>query len=81
MLKLNIKSRHYIPEFLTANLLLKHVIALDIDWSWKNFTSHNFCSSPIEQLIDLEKLRIENLKFRIDLPSQDQKMGGWSVTH
>ena len=32
----------------------------------------------IEQLIDLEKVRTENLKFRTDL--RDQVMDGWSVT-
>ena len=47
MLKLNIKARHYLPEFLTSNLLLIHVIALDKDWSWNIFTSHIFCSMLI----------------------------------
>ena len=32
----------------------------------------------IEQLIDLEKVRTDNLKFRTDLG--DQVMDGWSVT-
>ena len=32
----------------------------------------------IKQLIDLEKVRIDNLKFRTDLG--DQVMDGWSVT-
>ena len=32
----------------------------------------------IEQLINLEKVRTDNLKFRTDL--QDQVMDGWSVT-
>ena len=32
----------------------------------------------IEQLIDLEKVRTENLKFRTDLP--DRVMEGWSAT-
>ena len=32
----------------------------------------------IEQLINFEKVRIDNLKFRTDL--QDQVMDGWSVT-
>ena len=32
----------------------------------------------IEQLIDLEKVRTDNLKFRTDL--RDQVMDGWSVT-
>ena len=33
----------------------------------KYFTSHNFCSLLIEQLINLEKVRTENLKYRTDL--------------
>ena len=32
----------------------------------------------IEQLIDLEKVRTDNLKFRTDL--RDRKMDGWSLT-
>ena len=32
----------------------------------------------IEQLIDLEKVRSDNLKFRTDL--RDLVMDGWSVT-
>ena len=32
----------------------------------------------IEQLIDLEKVRTDNLKFRTDF--RDQIMDGWSVT-
>ena len=32
----------------------------------------------IEQLIDLEKVRTDNLKFRTDL--RDRVMDGWSVT-
>ena len=35
---LNIKARHEIREFLNANLWSIHLIALDIDWSWKIFT-------------------------------------------
>ena len=37
-----------------------------------------FCSMLIEQLIDLEKERTDNLKFRTDL--RDRVMDGWSVT-
>ena len=33
----------------------------------------------IEQLMDLEKVRLENMKFRTDIP--DRVMDGWSVTH
>ena len=32
----------------------------------------------IEQLIDFEKVRTDNLKFRTDL--RDRVMDGWSVT-
>ena len=32
----------------------------------------------IEQLIDLEKVKADNLKFRTDL--RDRKMDGWSLT-
>ena len=71
--KLNIKARHQIREFLNANLRSIHLIAFDIDWSWNIFTSHNFCSMFIEQLIDLEKVRTDNLKFRTDLG--DRVMG------
>ena len=35
IVKLNVKARQDIPEFLTANLLLIHSIVLDVDWSWK----------------------------------------------
>ena len=76
--KLNIKARHEIREFLNANLWSIHLIAFDIDWSWNFFTLHNFYSMLIEQLIDLEKVRTDNLKFRTDL--RDRVMDGWSVT-
>ena len=39
---------------------------------------HRFCSMLIEQLINLKKVRSENLKFRTDL--QNRVMDGWSVT-
>ena len=62
LLRLDIKSRCYIPEFSNANLWSLHLIAFNIDWS---FTSHDFFSMLIEQLINLEnlKVRTENLKF------------------
>ena len=47
LLKSNIKPRQDIPEFLTTNLLLIHVIAWDIDWSWKYFLIAQFCSMLI----------------------------------
>ena len=78
LLRLNIKARHEISEFLNANLWSICLIAFNIDWSWNIFTSHNFCSLLIEQLIDLEKVKTENLKIRTDL--WDLVMDGWSVT-
>ena len=36
----------------------------------KFFSSHNFCSMPIKQLINLRKVRTENLKFGTDLWNQ-----------
>ena len=39
---------------------------------------HNFYSMLIEQLVDLEKVRTDKLKFRTDL--RDWVMDGWSVT-
>ena len=57
LLRLNIKARHEISEFLNANLWSIRLIAFNIDWSWNIFTSHNFCLLLIEQLIDLEKIR------------------------
>ena len=78
LLRLNIKARHEIPEFLNAYLWSIHLLTFDIDLSWNIFTLHNFCSTLIKQLIDLEKLRTKNLKFRTYL--QDRVMDGWSVT-
>ena len=49
-----------------------------IDWSWNIFTLHNFFSLLIKQLIDLENVKTDNLKFRTDLPYQ--VMDGCSVT-
>ena len=82
LLRLNIQARHEIPEFLSilnANLWSIHLIAFDIDWNWNVFTSHMFSSLLIEQLTDLEKVRIQNLKFKTDLP--DRVMDGWSLNH
>ena len=55
-----------------------HLIAFNIDWSWNIFFSHNFCSMLIEQLIDLERLKSDNLKIRTDI--WDRVMDCWSVT-
>ena len=32
--------------------LLVHIIAMDIDWSWNLFSSHNFCSSSSRLLLE-----------------------------
>ena len=68
LLMLNIKARSNLPEFLTANL--SSIIYF--------FTLHKFCSMLIKQLINLRKVRTENLKFRTDL--RDLAMDGWLVT-
>ena len=73
-----IKARQAIPASLNANLWSIHLIAFDIDWSWNFFTLHKFCSMLIEQLINLERVRTDNLKCRTDL--RDRNMDGWSVT-
>ena len=79
LFKLNVKARHSIQEYLNTNLWLIHFTQFDIDWSWNIITLHNFCSMLIKQLIDLRKVRTENLKFKTDL--QDLvSMDGWSVT-
>ena len=67
LFKLNIRARHEIQEFLSVNLTSIHLITFNIDWSCNVFTLHNFCSMLIVQLIDLEKVRTDNLKFRTDL--------------
>ena len=43
-----------------------------------HFQVAQFCTMHIEQLIDLEKVRNDNLKFRTDL--RDRVMDSWSVT-
>ena len=40
LLKLNIKARQDTSEFLTTNLLLIHIIELDIDWSCTFLLAH-----------------------------------------
>ena len=42
------------------------------------FPLNHFCSMLIEQLINLRKVRPENLKFRTDL--RDPVIDSWSVT-
>ena len=71
LLELNIKDRQGIPELLTTNLLLMHVIALDMEsvlWiGVEFFLLAQYRSILIEQFINLTKLRFANLKFRTDL--------------
>ena len=40
-LKLNIKARQDVSGFLTANLLLLHIISLNIELSWNVSSLHN----------------------------------------
>ena len=83
-LSLNIKARHDIPEFLTANLSSIHVIAFDIDWKRNIFSSHNlfaqYCWMLIKQLINLRKVRTENLKFRTE-SDRSSKSNGCLVSY
>ena len=71
LLELNIKDRQGIPELLTTNLLLMHVIALDMEsvlWiGVEFFLLAQYRSILIEQFINLTKLRFANLKFMTDL--------------
>ena len=36
---------------------MTHIVTLDIDWVSDFHSSHIFCSMPIEQVIDLRKVR------------------------
>ena len=47
----------------------------------KFFTLHKFYSMLIEQLIDLEKVRTDNLKFRTDLGDRRRSSYGWLVSN
>ena len=47
--KLNVNARQDIPKFLIANLLSMHFVILGIDWIWKYFSRHNFCSILIQR--------------------------------
>ena len=58
--------------------ILERKPLIDTSYRIRHVTSHNFCSMLIKQLIDLEKVRTDNLKFRTDL--RDWVMDGWSVT-
>ena len=70
-LKMNIKARQdTIPAFLTSNLLLIYVIALDIDWSFKVVSLHKFCSMLTEQQHSSSSTSAKAaywLEFRTDL--------------
>ena len=65
-------------RILDANLWSMHIIAFDKDKNWNIFTSHNFCEMLVKQLIDLEKVKTDNLIFRTNL--RDRVIDGWSVT-
>ena len=65
IIRLNIKARQDIPEFLTAHIyqyILSHW-TMDKDWSWNIFSLHNFFSMLIEQLINLKEVKSENLNL------------------
>ena len=70
-LKMNIKARQdTITAFLTSNLLLIYVIALDIDWSFKVVSLHKFCSMLTEQQHSSSSTSAKAaywLEFRTDL--------------
>ena len=76
--QINIEVRQDIPEFLNANLLSIHIVALDIDWKWHVFSLHNFFSMLIMQVLNYRKVRTEDLKVGTDL--LDLVIDGWSVT-
>ena len=78
LLRLNIKARHDIPEFLNTNFWLIHLIALDIHWTCEYFHFAQFLLNAHRAGINLRKVRTENLQFRTDL--RDRIMDGWSVT-
>ena len=78
LIKLNIKARHNLLEFLTANHLSIHVITVDkIGIEMFSFSTI-FAQFLLSRPSNSEKVRIENLKFRTDL--LDQVMNGWSLT-
>ena len=78
MIKLNIKARHNLLEFLTANHLSIHVITVDkIGIEMFSFSTI-FAQFSLSRHSNSEKERIENLKFRTDL--LDQVMNGWLLT-
>ena len=54
------------------------IIIMALRLELKVFLFTQFCSMLIEQLIDLRKVKTENLKFRTDL--EDRVMNSWSVT-
>ena len=85
LLRLNIKARHNLPEFLmqffdeaSYHNGDRFSIAFYVDWSLNIFILLKFCSMIIEQFIDLKKVRTENSKFRTDI--WEQVIDGWSAT-
>ena len=77
LLKSNNEVRQDTPDFLTSKSLIVTYYRIR---SRNIFSLHIFCLVLTEQVIDLRKVRIENLNFRTDLSLQDLVMGGWSVS-
>ena len=82
LLRLYIKTRHDIEEFLTANLWSIHLIAFDIDWSWNIFTLHIFakCSSSSSSASKKWEVRTWNLGQIFEIWLWAPPLSGWSVT-
>ena len=74
LLKLNIKARHEIPEFLNSKPL---ITTFYLTTFYPIYLTTFYLS---EQLVNHEKVarRADNLKFRTDL--RDRVMDGWAVT-
>ena len=66
-----IHQNSWLQTFVDTCYCIGHILNGNI------FTSHILCSMLIKQLIDLRKVRAENLKFRTDL--RDRVVDGWSV--
>ena len=67
LLKLNIKARQDIPEFLTANLyryMLLHWTKIRVEFFLLAQFFPKAHQPAAQQLVDLRKMRAEKLKFR-----------------
>ena len=81
LFKLNIKTRHEIPErkpLIDTSNHIQHRLELKYFLFAHFLLNAHWALTATEQLIDLEKVGTENFKFRTDL--QGQVMVGWSVT-